>query len=74
MGSYQNKNHADFHEQYLKDIFRAKNISYSKKNPGDAQKEYYLKELIKRISDRPEHLKSLQGLVKFCETIRRNVT
>ena len=73
MGPYQNKNHARFHKQYLQNIFWAKNLSYSKTNPGEALKEDYLNELIKRISDRPEHLKSFESLITFCETIRRNV-
>jgi hypothetical protein len=70
MGAYQHKNHADFHQRYLKAIFRAKNIVYTKDKPRDAQKEYYLKELINRIRDRPDQLKTFQALVEFCDMIK----
>jgi hypothetical protein len=46
--------------EYLKTIFSSKNIAYTKKNPGEAQKEYYLNELIKRIKTESQHLKTFQ--------------
>jgi len=51
MGNYEKFNtYAQFHEAYLKELFRAKNINYSKKNPGEVLKPYYLEELLTRIS------------------------
>ncbi|MBO0348389.1 hypothetical protein J0895_04565 [Phormidium pseudopriestleyi FRX01] len=70
MGHYnEDYNHAEFHAAYLKEIFKAKNSSYSKKYPRDAQREYYLRELITRI-EKQSHLKSLKEFIVFCEFIR----
>ncbi|WP_254568106.1 hypothetical protein [Oscillatoria sp. HE19RPO] len=70
MGHYnESYNHAEFHETYLKEIFKAKNSSYSKKHPRDAQRDYYLIELMKRIN-RQNHLISLKKFIDFCEFIR----
>ncbi|NEP62678.1 MAG: hypothetical protein F6K31_38120 [Symploca sp. SIO2G7] len=74
MGSFDRKNHADFHESYLKEIFNAKNISYTKKSPGEAQKEHYLKQLLKRIDEETEHLQTFQNFIQFCEMIRKNLS
>lgn len=41
MGKYEMRNHADFHYEYLREIFRAKNTTYSKRHPNDAQEKYY---------------------------------
>jgi hypothetical protein len=72
MGKFKQKNHADFHLVYLQEIFRAKNLSYSKKFPGETQEEYYLQQLIKRI-DETEHLKTFQKFINFCDNIRQNL-
>lgn len=69
MGQYQMRNHADFHFEYLKEVFRSKNITYSKKNPGDAKREYYFEELRRRVQDHPEDLKTFQLFLAFCERI-----
>jgi len=71
MGKFNQKNHADFHLVYLQEIFRAKNLSYSKKFPGETQEEYYLQQLKKRI-DETEHLKTFQKFINFCDNIRQN--
>jgi len=43
MGRYQDFNtHAQFHGSYLRALFEAKNITYSKKRPGDVLKPFYL--------------------------------
>lgn len=70
MGKYDMRNHADFHYQYLREVFRAKNTTYSKKNPKDAKEKYYFKELQKRVRDQPEDLKTFQFFLEFCEKIR----
>ena len=70
MGNYQGFNiHAQFHGAYLRSLFHEKNISYSKKNPGDVLKPYYLEELLKRIQSEEQHLPSLQIFIAFCNMI-----
>jgi len=75
MGKYQDFNtHAQFHEAYLKELFRAKKINYSKKNPGDVLKKYYLEELLRRIGVQEQHLPSFQTFINFCNTIKANIS
>jgi hypothetical protein len=70
---YKQYNHSQFHFEYLKAIFQSKNIAYTKKNPGEAQKEYYLQELKNRIRDEPQHLKSFQEFIEFCNQIAEQI-
>lgn len=71
MGKYRDFNtHAQFHEAYLKELFRAKNISYSKKNPGDVVQLYYFEQLIARIKAKNSHLRTFQLFVDFCNMIK----
>jgi len=74
MGKYEMRNHADFHYEYLREIFRAKNTIYSKKNPNDATEKYYFEELQKRVQYQPEDLKTFQFFLEFCEKIRNMMT
>jgi hypothetical protein len=75
MGKYNKFNtHAQFHEAYLKELFRAKNINYSKKNPGDVMKLYYLEQLLARIQEKNHHLPSFQSFINFCNIIRPKLT
>ncbi|NES05039.1 MAG: hypothetical protein F6K22_20740 [Okeania sp. SIO2F4] len=75
MGNYsQNYNHAKFHFLYLKEIFKAKKINYSKKNPGKARNESYLDELKKRVVSEPEHLKTFQYFIDFCQMIKKELS
>jgi RloB-like protein len=69
MGNFNMNNYADFHHEYLKEIFRSKNITYSKKFPNDAKDKHYLEQLRKRIQDRPTDLKSFRFFLDFCERI-----
>lgn len=73
MGKYDMRNHADFHLEYLKEIFRAKNIAYTKKSPGDARERYYLEQLQKRTEDYATHLKSFQTFLSFCAMIKQKI-
>ena len=74
MGNYsQDYNHAEFHYLYLKEIFSARNSSYSKKLPRDAQNKSYLDELIKRVEDETEHLKTFQNFINFCWMIKQQL-
>jgi len=75
MGNYsQDYNHAQFHFSYLKEIFAAKNTHYSKKNPRDAQNKSYLDELKNRITSEPEHLKTFQDFIYFCQMIKKELS
>ncbi|NEQ41645.1 MAG: hypothetical protein F6K40_37820 [Okeania sp. SIO3I5] len=75
MGNYsQHYNHAKFHELYLKEIFRANDTSYNKKFPRNAQNESYLDELKKRVTSEPEHLKTFQYFIDFCQKIKKELS
>ncbi len=62
---------AKFHEGYLRELFKEKKINYSKTRPGDAQKEYYLNELIKRTNT-TKHIDSFNSLLDLCREMNRN--
>lgn len=71
MGKYQNFNtHAQFHEAYLKELFRAKNRDYSKKRPGDVTQSYYLQELIARVESENQHLPTFKTFIDFCNLLK----
>lgn len=61
--------HAEFHLHYLREIFNERNLTYSKKNPGDACEPHYLEELQKRVQDCPDHLNSLQTFFQLCTNV-----
>lgn len=71
MGKYQMRNHSEFHYEYLKEIFRSKNTTYSKKFPNDAQERYYFEELNRRVRDKPNDLRSFQYFLEFCEKVKK---
>lgn len=74
MGKFSNFNtHAQFHEAYLKELFRAKNISYSKKNPGEVLQKYYLEQLIIRTQENNQHLPSFQNFIEFCNMVKNQL-
>ncbi|WP_293329599.1 hypothetical protein [Microcoleus sp. CAWBG58] len=71
MGSYQEFNtHAQFHGAYLRALFEAKNITYSKKRPGDVLKPFYLEQLLTRIQVQPEQLNTFRHFVDFCNRVK----
>jgi hypothetical protein len=71
MGKYQDFNtHAQFHGAYLKKLFEAKKTSYSKKDPGDARKEFYLNQLLERIKAQPEQLTTFRHFIEFCNIVK----
>ena len=74
MGKYEFNNHANFHEAYLKEIFKAKNLSYSKKFPGETQEKHYFEQLLKRIQDTAQHLQTFQDFINFCKIIRTQLS
>ncbi|PSF36271.1 hypothetical protein C7H19_13780 [Aphanothece hegewaldii CCALA 016] len=73
LGSYNRRNHADFHYAYLQAIFQAKNTTYTKHFPGEAQDQYYLEQLIKRTQQQNSHLKSFQEFINFCSLIKNSI-
>ena len=71
MGKYKGfATHAKFHEAYLKAIFGARRISYTKRNPGDVLKKEYLEQLQKRIRYKPKQLLTLGHFLKLCDKIK----
>ncbi|WP_373537601.1 hypothetical protein [Microcoleus sp.] len=71
MGSYRDFNtHAQFHGAYLRALFEAKNITYSKKRPGDVLKPFYLEQLLARIEVQPEQLTTFGQFIDFCNKIK----
>jgi hypothetical protein len=74
MGDYQTGNHANFHGEYLKEIFRAKGIAYSKKAPQDTQERYYFEQLQKRVEEEPTHLATFQSFLTFCDRVRSSIS
>jgi hypothetical protein len=71
MGKYNDFNtHAQFHGAYLKALFEEKNITYNKRNPGDVLKPYYLKELMVRVVEQRQQLKTFKSFIDFCHTVK----
>ncbi|MEG4009989.1 hypothetical protein QUA41_28905 [Microcoleus sp. Pol11C1] len=71
MGRYQEFNtHAQFHGAYLRALFEAKNITYSKKRPGDVLKPFYLEQLLSRIQVHPEQLTTFRQFINFCNIVK----
>ncbi len=73
MGKYEMRNHADFHYEYLREVFRSKNTTYSKKSPHDAKEKHYFDELRKRVREEPEDLKTFQFFLEFCNKVRNSM-
>ena len=71
MGKYLDFNtHAQFHGAYLRALFEAKNITYSKKRPGDVLKPFYLEQLLTRIEFQPEQLTTFRHFIDFCNILK----
>ena len=71
MGKYLDFNtHAQFHGAYLRALFEAKNITYSKKRPGDVLKPFYLEQLLTRIEFQPEQLTTFRHFIDFCNIVK----
>ncbi|MEG3878799.1 hypothetical protein QT972_15580 [Microcoleus sp. herbarium7] len=71
MGRYQEFNtHAQFHGAYLRALFESKNITYSKKRPGDVLKPFYLEQLLTRIQVHPEQLTTFRQFINFCNIVK----
>jgi hypothetical protein len=70
MGKYESAVHAHFHEDYLKELFMAKTMQYSKTKPRAVQEEYYLQELQSRIDRQANHLPTFKNFIEFCSLVR----
>lgn len=66
------KTKAMFHEGYLREIFKERNLSYCKPRPKEVQEEFYLKQLSSRIETNSDHLLSFQEFIQFCDRIKSN--
>jgi hypothetical protein len=61
--------HAQFHADYLRLVFKERNITYSKSQPGHACDEAYLTQLVSRVESHKDHLQSFQDFLGFCRGI-----
>ncbi len=59
---------ARFHEAYLKEMFRERGQSYSKKAPGEAASPGYLDELMNRY-DETKHIPSFGRFLTLCRSL-----
>lgn len=65
--------HAPFHASYLKEVFRERGISYSKRNPGHVCDQSYVQELVARTKEFNSDLRTLRDFFGFCEAISRRI-
>ncbi|MGD0092155.1 MAG: hypothetical protein ABSE73_19750 [Planctomycetota bacterium] len=71
MGRYKGfTTHAQFHGEYLEEVFREKGLAYSHKNPGHAADESFLNQLLARIQDEQKQMATFRSFVDFCRNIR----
>lgn len=74
MGIYngsKSATHAQFHEEYLKAAFKARELTYSKGKSKEVGEKFYLDELIKRIKVQPNHLNSFQYFLSVIQTLQK---
>jgi hypothetical protein len=65
MPSHENfRNHASFHEAYLKEMLQERNVFYSKTIPREVDEKYYLDELINRF-DTTQHIPTFGYFLDF---------
>ncbi len=65
--------HSQFHFAYLREVFKERNLSYSKANPSEATKDTYLNQLISRVEKFPDHLKTFQKFLEFCKDVKKQI-
>jgi hypothetical protein len=64
------KTKALFHEGYLREIFKERNLSYSKSRPREVHEKYYFEALLTRILANSDHLVSFQEFLEFCSKVK----
>lgn len=62
-----------FHKDYLKRMLAEKGIRYTAANPREVGESYYIKELEKRTTETPGHLKTLKEFFSFCDSILKTM-
>lgn len=62
--------HSQFHYRYLKALFRANDLIYSKRNPGAAASQHYLKALTQRAQRSSKELRSLNYFLRAMNDLR----
>ncbi len=60
----------DYHYDYCKLMLASRNINYSKNLPRDAAEPYFLDQIRERLIKTPDHLKTLQDLIEFCQVVK----
>ena len=61
--------YAQFHFEYLRLMFRERNITYSKRNPGDVMTKSYLEQLVKRT----EQTNDLMTFKKWYDFVQKYI-
>ena len=61
--------YAQFHYEYLRLMFRERNITYSKRNPGDVMTKSYLEQLVKRT----EQTNDLRTFKKWYDFVQKYI-
>ncbi len=60
---------AQYHFSYLRKIFEARNITYTKIHPKEVGERYYIEQLISRSKEVPKVLSSMNNFFSLCNTI-----
>ncbi|KHG42636.1 MAG: hypothetical protein HEQ20_25180 [Aphanizomenon flos-aquae KM1D3_PB] len=68
MGKQNFNTHAQFHKDYLKELFKINNLKHYKIT-NEVIKEEYLEQLIARVQNETEHLPTFQTFIEFCNMI-----
>jgi hypothetical protein len=64
-------NHAEFHYEYLREMFSERGIAYTKRNPGHVTDEAYLNQLVARVQDCGGQLATFQTFLNLCRNIHQ---
>lgn len=73
MGVYTNfSTHAQFHESYLSELLRERNIRYTKRNPNGVTDPQYLNQLLARHT-KDNHLETFGSFLTFIEEINSEI-
>ncbi|MGR3176915.1 MAG: hypothetical protein ACUZ8E_02535 [Candidatus Anammoxibacter sp.] len=62
-----------YHYDYLRKMLSEKNVRYTKSNPIEVGKPYYIKELIDRVNGDPSSLSSMKILFELCANILQSI-
>lgn len=64
---------AHFHESYLREMLKEHDIRYRKSRPKEVTEKYYFEELVKRVQNFPDHLKSLSSFINLFNRINAEI-